>query len=107
MEDNPTEALILGNISRSDLIKYRIGEKGAALKSPVSQLEVPSQQQTIAKKLMTHFFQKELRYAPNVYVEDQATIDTQIFTGRSKDFKSEDFRLYEADRKLRRKIWLT
>jgi hypothetical protein len=34
IEDRLPEALILGNISQSDLFKYRVGETAAMLKSP-------------------------------------------------------------------------
>ena len=38
LEDNLPDALILGNLSETDLIRYRIGENAARIKSPLYQL---------------------------------------------------------------------
>ena len=110
MDELMPQALILGGISHSDLAFFRLGDM-AYLYSPDSHLEPLKQNKVIARKRMSNYFEEHVLHAPHIFYQDQSMEEFDLYSGSTNYYgdkdTSRDFRLYRADERNRRKIWLS
>ena len=94
------EALVLGDISYSDMDYFRIGPL-SYMSGPNIQLIQP--EFTLARKKLNKFFQSDIELSPNIHLE------TDKMYGIIDDMVAEDFHdltVYVSEHNLKRKIGL-
>ena len=102
LEHQQPEALILGGMAASDLDYYRLSSyKYYGDVSSLFKQVTPGS--IIARKRMNHYFEQELSTSPAVH----SFTDNFQQTLGGDEHGQEDYRLFELNHRLKRKIWLT
>jgi hypothetical protein len=82
--------MILGGISTVDLAHYKLHDLRLVF-NPLHQLQPIHSERLIARKKFNVFFKDQFANTPHMYYEDET--------------QEKDYRVYEADHSLKRKMW--